>query len=93
MRVGLNAVNWASLEHNYGPTKDVPGLLRRCEGPGPGPDDAENAADELLNLMFHQGGRICSAASASLPFLLRLAATPGVPSRGTGAGTAGDAGL
>ncbi|MFJ7064036.1 HEAT repeat domain-containing protein [Streptomyces sp. NPDC101115] len=79
MWVGLNAVGWNGLEHNYGSAEDVPGLLRRCSGPDP--DDAGEASSELLNLLFHQGGWICSAASAALPFMLRLAATPRVPSR------------
>lgn len=35
----------------------------------------------MLNLLFYQGGWICSAASAALPFMLRLAASPQVPSR------------
>jgi hypothetical protein len=78
---GLDAVDWAGLEHNYGSAADVPELLRRCVSPDP--VDAENAASDLLNLLFHQGGWICPAASAALPFLLRVAATPGVPSRGT----------
>lgn len=76
---GLEAVDWAVLKHNYGSAEDVPGLLRRCEGPDP--EDAEEAADELLNLLFHQGGWICPAATAALPFLLGLAAAPRVPSR------------
>ncbi|MFJ6726071.1 hypothetical protein ACIQPQ_14270 [Streptomyces sp. NPDC091281] len=76
---GLDAVDWAALEHNYGSAEDVPGLLRRCAGPDP--DDADDAASELLNLLFHQGGWVCSGASAALPFVLRLAAAPQVPGR------------
>ncbi|MCX5341944.1 HEAT repeat domain-containing protein [Streptomyces atratus] len=79
MWVGMDAVDWAGLKHNYGSAQDVPGLLRRCGGPDP--DDADDASSELLNLLFHQGGWVCSAASAALPFILRLAATPQVPSR------------
>ncbi|WP_030694015.1 HEAT repeat domain-containing protein [Streptomyces globisporus] len=79
MRVGVDAVDWAGLRHNYGSAEEIPGLLRRCAGPDP--DDADDASSELLNLLFHQGGWICSAASAALPFMLRLAATPQVPSR------------
>lgn len=79
MWVGVDAVNWAGLEHNYGSAEGVPGLLRRCAGPDP--NIADEAASELLNLLFHQGGWVCSAASAALPFVLRLAATPQVPSR------------
>ncbi|MFF5533046.1 HEAT repeat domain-containing protein [Streptomyces cinerochromogenes] len=76
---GPGAVDWAALEHNYGSAADVPELLRRCAGPDAG--DAEDASSELLNLLFHQGGWICSAAPAALPFLLRLAARPDVPTR------------
>ncbi|MFF4370525.1 HEAT repeat domain-containing protein [Streptomyces sp. NPDC001594] len=81
MWVGLDGVGWAGLEHNYGSAEDVPGLLRRCAGADPG--DARGAADGLLNLLFHQGGWVCSAASAALPFLLRLAAAPEVTCRRT----------
>ncbi|TXS28229.1 HEAT repeat domain-containing protein [Streptomyces sp. gb1(2016)] len=75
----VDLIDWAALRHNYGSAEDVPGLLRRCAGPNP--EEAERAADDLLNHLFHQGGWICSAAPAALPFLLRLAATPDVPSR------------
>ncbi|MFJ8210363.1 HEAT repeat domain-containing protein [Streptomyces sp. NPDC096033] len=81
MWVGLDEVDWAGLRHNYGSAEDVPDLLRRCAGPDP--IDAEDAAYNLLNLLFHQGGWICSAASAALPFLLRLASTPEVKCRRT----------
>jgi HEAT repeat protein len=73
---GLDAVDWAALQHNYGSAGDVPGLLRRCAGAAQ--QDAEDAAFELLNHLFHQGGWICPAAPAALPFLLRLAADPDV---------------
>ncbi|WP_416967901.1 hypothetical protein [Streptomyces sp. 4F14] len=69
-------IDWAALEHNYGSAEDVPDLLRRCAGP-----DGEQAADDLLNLLFHQGGWICPAAPAALPFLVRLAADPDVSCR------------
>ncbi|MFI5756483.1 hypothetical protein [Streptomyces sp. NPDC051569] len=77
--VAMDAVDWAGLKHNYGSAEDIPGLLRRCGGPDS--EDAEDASSELLNLLFHQGGWVCSAASAALPFVLRLAAAPQVPSR------------
>ncbi|MFJ3792651.1 HEAT repeat domain-containing protein [Kitasatospora sp. NPDC090091] len=73
---GLEAVDWATLTHNYGSAEDVPALLRRCAGQDP--EDAARAVSELLNHLFHQGGWICSAASATLPFLVRLAANPNV---------------
>ncbi|GLW71814.1 hypothetical protein Kpho02_41130 [Kitasatospora phosalacinea] len=73
---GLDAVEWAALEHNYGSAEDVPELLRACAGDDP--EAAEDAASELSNSFFHQGGWICSAAPAALPFLLRTAADAGV---------------
>ncbi|MFI5671089.1 hypothetical protein [Streptomyces sp. NPDC051704] len=81
MWAGLDEVDWASLEHNYGSAEDVPDLLRRCAGPDP--KEAEAAACNLLNLLFHQGGWVCSAASAALPFLLRLGAAAEVKCRRT----------
>ncbi|WP_225830606.1 hypothetical protein [Streptomyces sp. NK08204] len=71
---GLGAVDWAALKHNHGSAKDVPALLRRCAGPVQ--EDVDDAALELLDHLFHQGGWICSAAPAALPFLVRLAASP-----------------
>ncbi|AZM50716.1 hypothetical protein DMB38_11885 [Streptomyces sp. WAC 06738] len=76
---GLADVDWAGLRHNYGTAGDVPGLLRRCAGVDRA--DAEAAAYDLENVLFHQGGWICPAAPAALPFLLRLAAAPHVRCR------------
>ncbi|GAB2917084.1 HEAT repeat domain-containing protein [Streptomyces heilongjiangensis] len=80
-RAELEAVDWAGLKHNYGTAEDVPDLLRRCAGPDP--DDAEDAAFDLLNHLYHQGGWVCPAAAAALPFVLRLAAAPQVTPRRT----------
>ncbi|MFJ9453712.1 HEAT repeat domain-containing protein [Kitasatospora sp. NPDC101447] len=76
---GLETIDWAGLQHNYGSAADVPGLLRRCAGPDR--EDAWEAAGDLDNLLFHQGGWVCSAASAALPYLVRLAARPDVVAR------------
>ncbi|WP_097214649.1 MULTISPECIES: hypothetical protein [unclassified Streptomyces] len=76
MREGLDEVDWAGLKHDYGSAGDVPDLLRRCaRRPA---DEAESAADDLLNLLFHRGGWICPAAPL---FLLRLTTRPDVPCR------------
>jgi HEAT repeat protein len=80
-RAELEAVDWAGLKHNYGTAEDVPELLRRCAGTDP--DDAEDAAFHLLNHLYHQGGWVCPAAAAALPFVLRLAAAPQVTPRRT----------
>ncbi|MFC1407460.1 MULTISPECIES: HEAT repeat domain-containing protein [Streptacidiphilus] len=76
MWVGLDEVDWAALEHNYGSAQNIPGLLRRCAGAEP--DDVDDAAFQLLNHLFHQGGWICSAAPAALPYVVGLAASPDV---------------
>jgi HEAT repeat protein len=63
---------WSELEHNYGDASDLPELLRGCAS-----QDAEvagPAVGEVFNNLYHQGGWVCSAASAALPFLIDLAA-------------------
>jgi HEAT repeat protein len=71
----LAAVDWGSLEHNYGTAQDVPGLLRASAG-----GDVD-ALDTLENHLFHQGGWVCPAATAALPFLVRLATDPAIEHR------------
>lgn len=76
MWAGLDAIDWSGLRHNYGTADDIPPLLRACAS-----TDLETAAgaySELDNFLYHQGGWVCPAASAALPFLARLAADPGV---------------
>jgi hypothetical protein len=68
----LGQVRWAGFEHNYGTAEDVPGLLRACAGRDA--QAAAVAADKLADVLYHQGGWVCPAASAALPFLVRLAA-------------------
>lgn len=66
----LGQIPWATLEHNYGSAENVPALLRACADPDV--VQASDAFDELDNLLYHQGGWVCSAAAAALPFLLDL---------------------
>jgi hypothetical protein len=75
----LGQVRWAGLEHNHGTAEDVPGLLRACAGRDA--KAAAVAADKLDDVLYHQGGWVCPAASAALPFLARLAADPQVSVR------------
>ncbi|MFI9818237.1 HEAT repeat domain-containing protein [Saccharothrix variisporea] len=75
----MDQVAWGRYEHNYGDASDVPDLLRRCASP-----DADVAADalaDLSNKLYHQGGWVCSAATAALPFLVDLAEDPAVHHR------------
>ncbi len=67
----MDRIAWSELEHNYGDAADIPQHLRACAD-----QDAAAAGDalgEVYNLLYHQGGWICPAASAALPFLLDLA--------------------
>jgi hypothetical protein len=75
---GLDAVDWAGLQHAYGPAADVPGLLRDLRANDP--ERREKAVWELYGNIFHQGSRYEATAHA-VPFLLALAADPGTPDR------------
>ncbi|MGM9335970.1 hypothetical protein [Streptomyces murinus] len=77
---GLDAVPWADLAHAYGSAADVPAILRVLARPGPDPE-REERLDELDSAIHHQGGAVYSAGAAALPFLLELAAAPGLPLR------------
>ncbi|HXT91337.1 MAG TPA: hypothetical protein VN714_18955 [Trebonia sp.] len=70
----LGTVAWGELRHNYGTAADVPGLLRACADRDAGL--ASEAMRKLDSAVFHQGGWICPAAPAVLPFLVKLAADP-----------------
>jgi hypothetical protein len=45
------------------------------------PATAEKALVDLNVSIYHQGGAVCTAAAAAMPFLIRLAAHPEVPGR------------
>ncbi|WP_306367639.1 hypothetical protein [Nocardiopsis sp. CC223A] len=74
---GLDEVPWDGLEDVYGSAESVPDLLATAFT-----GDEREAHRALLDLdtnVYHQGGQICSAAPALLPFLLRLAAAADRP--------------
>ncbi|WP_330300713.1 hypothetical protein [Streptomyces sp. NBC_00503] len=71
---GIDAIDWARLEHAYGTAEDVPGMLRDLYRP----EKAADAADDLLTHVHHQGGAVCSAAPAALVYVLRAAADPAI---------------
>lgn len=68
---GIDRIDWGRLEYNYGAAVDIPDLLRGCADRDSAA--AEEAIGELDNALVHQGGWICSAAPAALPFLVELA--------------------
>ncbi|WP_436787920.1 hypothetical protein [Yinghuangia sp. YIM S10712] len=76
---GLDAVDWARLEHAYGPAEDVPDQIRALCA-----DEAavrEKALGALYGNIFHQGSRYEASAHA-VPFLVGLAADTNTPERG-----------
>ncbi|WP_030271616.1 hypothetical protein [Streptomyces sp. NRRL B-24484] len=75
---GLDAIDWTSLEHAYGPAGDVPDQLRALCGEDA--DGREQALDDLYGNIFHQGSRYQASASA-VPFLARMATAPALPGR------------
>lgn len=75
----MDNIAWDQLEHNYGNASDIPALLERARHPDS--TAAEAAAMELQNLLYHQGGWVCSAATVAVPFLMNLAADPAVHCR------------
>ncbi|OIJ88474.1 hypothetical protein [Streptomyces colonosanans] len=78
---GIDALPWADLKHNHGTAEDIPGLLRDIATGDKDGEASEEAAYELLDRLFHQGGWICPAATAALPYVLAVAAIPTVQQR------------
>jgi hypothetical protein len=74
----LDAVDWAAVEHAYGPATDVPDLLRALRSP----DSAarQHARHALFGTIVHQGTRYAATAPA-VPFLAELALAPDTPER------------
>lgn len=65
---GLDAVQWATLNHAYGPATDVPDVLRRlATGDG-------EALNELFGNIWHQG-TVYPATAPAVPFLFELLAS------------------
>ncbi|MER7662831.1 PBS lyase [Streptomyces sp. NPDC096193] len=76
---GINDVDWASLEHAYGPADDVPALLYGLASPDPA--ERESALDGMYGAVHHQGD-VYDSTLACIPFLLELVGDPSVEDRG-----------
>ncbi|MFF3688327.1 hypothetical protein [Streptomyces sp. NPDC002187] len=70
MLEGIDDIDWAGLEHAYGPADDVPDLLRAAQSADE--DEQERAFEDLFSSLCHQGS-IYSATAAAVPFLAQLA--------------------
>ncbi|MEU0371048.1 PBS lyase [Streptomyces sp. NPDC006283] len=79
MFAGIDEVDWASLEHAYGPADDVPELLRKLASTDP--VERETALDGMYGTVHHQGD-VYDSTLACIPFLMELAADPAVQDRG-----------
>lgn len=73
---GLQQIDWAKLQHAYGPATDVPILLQQVASG----DQAQrnNAFYKLYGNVFHQGSRY-SASPHVIPFLWQMIADPQHP--------------
>ncbi|MFC4043584.1 hypothetical protein ACFO1B_34610 [Dactylosporangium siamense] len=80
---GLEDVDWACLEHAYGPATDVPDHLRGLLAPEA--EDRRRALSGLYGDICHQGTRY-EASAPAVPFLLELLADPATPDRAAIAG-------
>lgn len=79
MFAGIDEVDWASMEHAYGPADDVPALLRGLASADP--SEREAALDGMYGAVHHQGD-VYACTLACIPFLFELVIDPLVPDRG-----------
>ncbi|MFE2491241.1 HEAT repeat domain-containing protein [Streptomyces mirabilis] len=69
----LNEVDWAALEHAYGPAGDVPEMIRVLYAEeSPETERGESVGEELINNLNHQGS-LYPATLEAVPFLAHLA--------------------
>ncbi|MFD8797892.1 HEAT repeat domain-containing protein [Streptomyces atroolivaceus] len=79
MFTGIDEVDWASMEHAYGPADDVPGLLYGLASADPA--ERESALDGMYGAVHHQGD-VYACTLACIPFLFELAVDPDIRDRG-----------
>lgn len=71
-------MDWTAVSHAWGPATDIPGLLAALRSPHT--HVRATALGDLYNKLRHQG-TLYPAAAVTAPFLLELAADPGLPDR------------
>lgn len=77
---GIDEVDWASMEHAYGPADDVPHLLRGLASDDPA--EREAALDGMYGAVHHQGD-VYACTLACIPYLFELVVDPEVQDRGS----------
>ncbi|MCX5399736.1 PBS lyase [Streptomyces sp. NBC_00102] len=80
MFAGIDEVDWASMDHAYGPADDVPALLAGLASADPA--QRERALDGMYGAVHHQGD-VYACTLACIPFLFELVADPSVAERGS----------
>ncbi|MFJ2265198.1 PBS lyase [Streptomyces sp. NPDC087849] len=80
MFAGIDEVDWASMEHAYGPADDVPVMLRGLASGDP--VEREAALDGMYGAVHHQGD-VYACTLACIPFLFELVVDPGIQDRGS----------
>lgn len=70
MLEGLDAVAWHSVDHAYGPALDTPGHLKALLSNDP--EVVAQAIKDLDRTIHEEGGFVCPAATAVLPFLVEV---------------------
>jgi hypothetical protein len=70
MLEGLNSVAWHAVDHAYGPALDTPGHLRALLSNDP--ELVAQAVADLDRTVYEEGGFVCPAATAVLPFLVEV---------------------
>lgn len=76
---GLDDVDWAGMDHAYGPALEVPDLLRGLVSDDPAA--REVALDGMYGAVHHQGD-VYECTVAAVPFLLEAAGSRSLPGRG-----------
>ncbi|MFB9907035.1 hypothetical protein [Allokutzneria oryzae] len=79
MFAGLDKIDWAELEHAYGPADDIPEILRGLVSHDP--DTRELAYEDFIGGVHHQGD-VYECTALCVPFLLEAVFSPDVPQRG-----------
>ncbi|MET8700924.1 HEAT repeat domain-containing protein [Kitasatospora sp. NPDC004723] len=75
---GLDALDWARMQHAYGTAEEVPGLLRELGSPEE--EEWSGALSRFYSAVHHQGD-VYRCTAASVPFLFALAGDGAVAGR------------
>ncbi|WP_394616929.1 hypothetical protein JNUCC0626_46185 [Lentzea sp. JNUCC 0626] len=67
---GLDDVPWHAIDHAYGPALDTPGHVRALLSDDP--EVVARAITDLDRTVHEEGGFVCPAATAVLPFLVEV---------------------